>query len=180
MGNTAQHCRLGFFQDSVFAGDLEDWKSTSGRNLMYLWKSNICSHKLDVQETCIRIRKFYIIRNHFVGCSVANVWSTCSWFTGYGERSVTFIEQYLTTNSSSCQKTVHGSTNPNPNKKETEMWINCRMWTTSPRTHLLLKLGLSWTSVKTTKEGSIFPRCDSSSLPKIPWNVGGCLSDQND
>ena len=33
MGNTAQHCRLGLFQDSDFAGDLEDSKSTSGRIL---------------------------------------------------------------------------------------------------------------------------------------------------
>ena len=30
MGNTAQQCRLGLFQDSYFAGDLEDSKSTSG------------------------------------------------------------------------------------------------------------------------------------------------------
>ena len=31
MGNTAKQCRLGLFQDSDFAGDLEDSKSTSGR-----------------------------------------------------------------------------------------------------------------------------------------------------
>ena len=30
MGNTAQQCRPGLFQDSDFAGDLEDSKSTSG------------------------------------------------------------------------------------------------------------------------------------------------------
>ena len=30
MGNTAQQCRLGLFQLSNFAGDLEDSKSTSG------------------------------------------------------------------------------------------------------------------------------------------------------
>ena len=30
MGNTSKQCRLGLFQDSVFAGDLEDSKSTSG------------------------------------------------------------------------------------------------------------------------------------------------------
>ena len=30
MGNTAQHCRLGLFQDSDFAGDIEDSKSSSG------------------------------------------------------------------------------------------------------------------------------------------------------
>ena len=33
VGNTAQQCRLGLFQDSYFAGDLEDSKSTSGRIL---------------------------------------------------------------------------------------------------------------------------------------------------
>ena len=33
MGNTAKQCRLGLFQDSDFAGDLEDSKSTSWRTL---------------------------------------------------------------------------------------------------------------------------------------------------
>ena len=32
VGNAAQHCRLGLFQDSDFAGDLEDSKSTSGES----------------------------------------------------------------------------------------------------------------------------------------------------
>ena len=32
-GNTAKQCRLGLFQDSDFAGDLEDSKSTSGGTL---------------------------------------------------------------------------------------------------------------------------------------------------
>ena len=33
MGNTAKQCRLGLFQDSDFAGDLEDPKFTSGGTL---------------------------------------------------------------------------------------------------------------------------------------------------
>ena len=33
MGDTAKQCRLGLFQDSDFAGDLEDSKSTSGGTL---------------------------------------------------------------------------------------------------------------------------------------------------
>ena len=33
MGNTAQQCRMGLFQDSDFAGDLEDSNSNSGRIL---------------------------------------------------------------------------------------------------------------------------------------------------
>ena len=35
-GNTAKQCRLGLFQDSDFAGDLEDSKSTSGGTLCVL------------------------------------------------------------------------------------------------------------------------------------------------
>ena len=38
MGNAVQHCRLGLFQDSDFAGDLEDSKSTSGR-VLYIFGS---------------------------------------------------------------------------------------------------------------------------------------------
>ena len=41
VGNTAKQCRLGLFQDSDFAGDLEDLKSTSGRNIVHFWKSYI-------------------------------------------------------------------------------------------------------------------------------------------
>ena len=36
MGNTAKQCRLGLFQDSDFAGDLEDSQSTSGGTLCVL------------------------------------------------------------------------------------------------------------------------------------------------
>ena len=36
VGNTAEQCRLGLFQDSDFAGDLEDSKSTSEGTLCVL------------------------------------------------------------------------------------------------------------------------------------------------
>ena len=36
VGNTSKQCRLGLFQDSDFAGDLEDLKSTSGGTLCIL------------------------------------------------------------------------------------------------------------------------------------------------
>ena len=41
MGNTAKQCRLGLFQDSDFAGDLEDSKSTSGGNIVHFFRSHI-------------------------------------------------------------------------------------------------------------------------------------------
>ena len=65
VGNTAQHCRLGLFQDSDFAGDLEDSESTSEG-----------------------------IRNYFVGCWIENGRTTCFGLVECGDRSVTFIEQY--------------------------------------------------------------------------------------
>ena len=50
VGNTAKQCRLGLFQDSDFAGDLEDSKSTSGGTLCIFGSHTFCSNKLDVQE----------------------------------------------------------------------------------------------------------------------------------
>ena len=57
VGNTALQCRLGLCQDSDFAGDLEDSKSTSGGTLCIFWKPHTCPIKLDVQETdmCITL-----------------------------------------------------------------------------------------------------------------------------
>ena len=43
------------------------------------------------------------------------------------------------------QETAREITNPNPNKKDTEMMISCRMWTTSPQTQILLKASLRCT-----------------------------------
>ena len=42
----------------------------------------------------------------------------------------------------------HGS---KPKQRETEMLINCQMWTTYPQTHILLKVSLSCTSLKTMR-----------------------------
>ena len=41
VGNTAQRCRLGLFQDSDFSGDLEDTKSTSG-GILRIFESRTC------------------------------------------------------------------------------------------------------------------------------------------
>ena len=50
VGNTAQQCRSGLFQDSDFAGDLEDSKSTSS-DILCIFGSRTFANKLDVQET---------------------------------------------------------------------------------------------------------------------------------
>ena len=59
VGNTAQQCRLGLFQDSDFAGDLEDSKSISDGLLCILEVTHIRAHMLDVQETDFSFTQFY-------------------------------------------------------------------------------------------------------------------------
>ena len=57
MGNTAQQCRLGLFQDSHFAGDFEDSKSTSGGTLcifgsrIFVQKSWMCKKQTAVSHS---------------------------------------------------------------------------------------------------------------------------------
>ena len=66
VGNTAQHCRLGLFQDSGFTGDLEDSKSTSGRSCVFL----------EVEHLFLSVG---CARNKLLsGCRIACGWVTCS------------------------------------------------------------------------------------------------------
>ena len=57
VGNTAEQCRLGLFQDSDFAGDLEDPKSTSGGTLcvfgsyMFVLVSWMCEKQTSVSHS---------------------------------------------------------------------------------------------------------------------------------
>ena len=54
VGNTAKQCRLGLFQDSDFAGDLENSKSIYIRwNIVHFWTSYVCSNQLDVSEISV-------------------------------------------------------------------------------------------------------------------------------
>ena len=71
VGHTAQQCRLGLFQDSDFAGDLEDSKSTSGGILCILR-----SHT--VQESNISFTRFKEIRNYFSCCRSTHGWNSRS------------------------------------------------------------------------------------------------------
>ena len=67
VGNTAKQCRLGLFQDSDFAGDLEDSKSTSGGTLCVLGShtfvpiSWMCKKQTSVSHSSAEIR------NHLFG-----------------------------------------------------------------------------------------------------------------
>ena len=80
VANTAQHCRLGLFQDSDFAGDLEDSKSTS-----------------DVQDTNFGFAQFYKIWSYFSGCWTTYGWVTCSRSLGHCDWGFKFNERQHST-----------------------------------------------------------------------------------
>ena len=82
VGNTAKQCRLGLFQYSDFAGDLEDSKSTSGGTLCVFGKSHVCANKLDVQETNFSFAQLDKIRNHLSGRWTEIRRDSCSRFVG--------------------------------------------------------------------------------------------------
>ena len=88
MGNTAKQCRLGLFQDSDFAGDLEDSKSTSGGTLCIFG-----SHTFQ-KVGCVRNRRQFLTAQQnlkssrwtvdsspeptellLIGCSIELIWT---------------------------------------------------------------------------------------------------------
>ena len=126
-GRTAQHCGLGLFQDSDFAGELERRKINLRESFMYLWKPKICPHQSDVQEANFCLAQFCRVRNHFSGC----------WITHDGLPALDLwdivIEVLRSTNNTvkpnhvSIRETCAGH-NPKPRPqltKENKRLINC-------------------------------------------------------
>ena len=62
------------FQDSDFAGDLEDSKSTSGGTMCVFGSHAFRSNKLNVQETNFSFAQLNRIRHHFCGCRIEVRW----------------------------------------------------------------------------------------------------------
>ena len=100
-----QHCRLGFFQDSDFAGDLEDSKSTSGGVLCFLEVEHFC-----LSVGCTRSKQQYptVLQSlksfrWMLDCK----WiSTRSRLLGRGNWGVTFDKQHWKTSQTSSRELV--------------------------------------------------------------------------
>ena len=149
MGNTAQHCRLGPIQDSNFDGDLGDSKSTSAGILCivgsrtFVTISWMCRKQTSVTHRSTESAIISLdVGSRMDGPPALDL--------GRGDRCVTFIEEYRITNPWCSRKLLAKS--QIQTQRETEMLTNCRMWTTSPQTLTLLKVSLSCTSLKITKQ----------------------------
>ena len=99
-----------------------------------LSESNICSHKLDVQEANISVSQFYRIGSYFFGCWFANGWYSCSRSLGCGDRSVAFFKEHPSSSERSLSKTkgrwssaAKSSTQWNP-KRQPQHQIEKKQW----------------------------------------------------
>ena len=87
VGNAAQHCRLGLFQDLDFCRWSWRLKINIRRSFCAFWKSNICADQFDVQEADVGISQLHRIRNHLAGYWFAYGWFTCARLMGFGHWS---------------------------------------------------------------------------------------------
>ena len=84
LGNTAQQCRLGLFQES------ERLKINIRRTSVKFRKSHACANKLDVQETDFRFAQFYRSWNHFSRCRFRHGRFSRSHSLGFVDWSISF------------------------------------------------------------------------------------------
>ena len=105
VGNTAQHCRLGLFPDSDFAGDLEDLNQTRDESYVSLEVEHLFL-VLDVPETNVSVQQFYRFRiiSLDAGLRMDRILALDLWDVVIGR----VIPQ---------QETVRDITNPDPKQK---------------------------------------------------------------
>ena len=156
VGNTAQRCRLGLFQDSDFVGDLVDSKSTSGGVLCifgsrtFVLVSWMCKKQSSVSHSSTESEIISLdARLRMDGLLALDLWDIV-------------IEVLRSTNNNvqakhtSIQETGAESPfqNQDPKCQKTKRLINCLMWIMYPLTHILLKVVLSCTFLKAMKLSS--------------------------
>ena len=140
VGNAAQHCRLGLFQDSEFAGDLEDSKSTSGGVLCSFGSRTLKPISWMCKKQTSVSHQLHRIWDHLAGC----------WFA-YGcevlrtTHGIPIPTQASTRETGAAPPKAH----PRVNKCWTRMWIY-RTWIKFFRTHISLWRNHSCTFSKTT------------------------------
>ena len=154
VGNTAQHCRLGLFEDSHLAGDLWGLKINLGWNLMYFRKSNTCFQKLDVQETNVSIHSSTESEMISFDAGLRMGGFPAYDLMGCGDRSVTFIEPHQNTNPPRNRKLLAKSQIQTRTKGKPRCWSIVACGLRWPQTQILLKASLSCTSLKITKQWS--------------------------
>ena len=147
VGNAAQHCRSVLYQDSDFAGDLEDSKSTPGGFCAIFGSETFVP---SVQKANLSVSQLYRIWNDFAGCWFANGRFARAGAIGSGDRSIHSDARNLQANPSMQRETACFP------RKSNQDWSKWRMLSSQTlikflRTHNILKRNHSCTFLKTTK-----------------------------
>ena len=145
VGNTAQHCRLGLFPDS---------KSTSGRILCVFGSrtfvpiSWMCKKQTSVSHSSTESEIISLDAGlRMDGLPALDLWDVV----------MEALRSSKSTQSPTHQAAGNFSRNDKSKPKQQgkpRCWINCRTWTTSPQTQILVKASLSCTSLKTNRQWS--------------------------
>ena len=88
VGNTAQQCRLGLFQDSDFAGDFEDSKSTSGGVLCILGSHTFVPTSWVCKKQTSVSHRLYRSGNNFSWCRFTHGRHSRSYSLGFGDWNI--------------------------------------------------------------------------------------------
>ena len=158
MGNTAKQCRLGLFEDSDFAGDLEDSKSSSGGTLCVFGSHTFVPTSWMCKKQTSVSHRFNRIRNHLFRCWIEirrhhphliyGIWL----FQFLETRLRTMIERWdpLWTQ---VKFVLHLTrfTNASNLEEWSMIWIMLILF---PQTSNLLVRKLCWMCLKTTKQWS--------------------------
>ena len=158
VGNTAQHCRLGLFQDSDSAGGFEDSQSTSGGVLCIFGSrtfvpiSWMCKKQASVSHSSTESEIISLDAGlRMDGSLPLDLWDVVIEVL----RSTNNTARHGGLGHGTCpgQETIP-SIKPRPRhqlKRASEMLSNCQMWISYPPTHILLKASLSCTFFRTMK-----------------------------
>ena len=110
------------------------FKIHSGRNSVRVWKSHICSFKLDVQETNCCFSQFNRIYDHSSWCRFANGRNSRAWSLGFDNWSVTFNIQIENRSSSKYCATCHHVIRQRRNSATHRILSNYRVLILFPQT----------------------------------------------
>ena len=150
VGNTAQHCRLGLFQDSDFAGNLEDSKSTSERVLCIFGSRTfvpirwMCKKQTSASRSFTESEVISLDAGlRMDGIPALDLWDVVIEMLHSSKNTHQALRDHCRREKVDDQvprmKSKAPTPTPNPEGTATEKLMNCLMWITLSQAQNLLK-----------------------------------------